>query len=434
MATIAATTVGESRINSQESTSYRAWIVVFSAALFFFYEFMLLNLFNALNEPLLQEFHISATELGQVSAYYFYANLVFLFPAGILLDRLSTRKMILAAMTLSVIATFMFAGMHAIWMAKLCRFLMGMGSSFCLLGCVRLASRWFPPKRMALIVGLIVTFAMLGGMMAQMMTVFVEHSGWRHAMQALGASGVVMIMIMFTFVRDFPKDSIGSLAKEAAQNTLSFWQSMKMALGNAQNWLGGLYTSTMNLPIFLLGAIWGTMYLEQMHNIPRTQASIITTMIFFGTVVGSPFLGWFSDRIGLRRTPMWICALLSLAVMLVLVFMTGLPFWSLVVLFFALGFFTSAQIISYPLIAESNPNAITGTATGIASILIMGGGVSQPVFGWLLGLHWNHKLVHGVPYYSHIDYEIAMSMMPIAFVVALIATWIIKETYCKARD
>jgi MFS family permease len=170
-----------------------------------------------------------------------------------------------------------------------------------------------------------------------------------------------------------------------------------------------------------------------MHNIPRSEASYITMMLFFGTVIGSPFLGWFSDRIALRRLPMLVCALVSVVLICILMFSSQMSFWSLIVLFFALGFFTSAQIISYPLIAESNPHSITGTATGIASVLIMSGGITQPIFGWLLGLHWQHTYHNGVPLYSHMDYEIAMSIMPIAFVIACVTAIIIRETYCKAR-
>ncbi|MES1989164.1 MAG: MFS transporter, partial [Pseudomonadota bacterium] len=71
------------------------WVVCISAALFFFYEFIQMNMLNSLGGYLVKEYDISATQLGNLSAWYFYANLLFLLSAGLVLDRLSTRKVIL---------------------------------------------------------------------------------------------------------------------------------------------------------------------------------------------------------------------------------------------------------------------------------------------------------------------------------------------------
>jgi hypothetical protein len=100
-------------------------------------------------------------------------------------------------------------------------------------------------------------------------------------------------------------------------------------------------------------------------------------------------------------------------------------------IFFLLGFTTSAQIITYPLIAESNPGAIVGSAEGLASVLIMAGGFTQPFFAWLMELHWNHQIVNDLPVYSSSDYRLALCIMPIAFFLGLIMSCLIRETRCK---
>jgi MFS family permease len=157
-------------------------------------------------------------------------------------------------------------------------------------------------------------------------------------------------------------------------------------------------------------------------------------MLFIGTLVGSPTIGWLSDRMGRRRFPMLFFGVLSLIVMLLLMW---IPHWSLaglLLLFFGLGYFTSAQIITYPLVSESNPHQITGSAMGLASTLIMAGLYSQPFFGWLLELHWDQTMVDGVRIYSASNFNLALSIMPIAFVFGLIAAVFIKETYCRSVE
>lgn len=415
---------------------WQPWLVVFTAALYFFYDFIQLNMFNALNAPLIEEFHVSAAQLGQLSAYYFYAVIPLLFPAGILLDRISTRKIILVTMSLITVTTLIFSMAHHFWITGVCHFITGVGGTFCLLSCVRLATRWFPPRRMALVIGLIVTMAMLGGMVAQTpLTWLVETMGWRHALFLDGILGLFFVLLIALVVKDFPPGMKAEQDKfHGFLSELGFLKSLRLTLANSQNWLGGFYTCFMNLPIFLLGGLWGSMYLSQAHPLTRIQASYVTSMIFVGTIIGAPVLGWFSDRIGLRRMPMLVCGVLSLIVILLIMFISQLTLGMSMLLFLLLGFFTSAQIISYPLIAESNSHALTGTAEGLASVLIMGGGLTQPLFGWLMGLHWHHTVVNNMPIYSSSDYLLAMSIMPIAFVLGLIAAFAIKETYCRAQE
>lgn len=419
---------------STESVSaWQPWIVCFSAALFFFFEFMQVNMFNAVAPGIMRTFHLQALEISHLSAGYFYANVLFLSSAGMILDRVSTRRLLIAAMTLIVIATVCFAQSTVFWQAMVCRLITGMGGAFCLLSCVRLASRWFPPRRMALVVGLIVTFAMSGGMIAQTpFTLAVDAFGWRNTLLLDAAVGAVMLLIIIAKVKDYPADSLAYVSSHhQALQQLGWRQSLWRVLSNSQNWLGGIYTSLMNLPIFLLGALWGSLYLVQVRHLTRVDASYVTSMLFLGTIIGSPVLGWLSDHISRRRLPMLVAAGLALVLMCWLILAPSLSITTLLVLFFLIGFITSAQIISYPLIAESNPHFLVGSAEGIASTLIMAGGFMQTVFALLIGYRWNHLIVDQIPVYSSQNYTFAMAMMPIGFVIALLAAYKVKETFGK---
>ncbi len=413
------------------------WLVVFAASLFFFFEFMQVNMFNALDPSLYRAFHLTDTTLlGQLSASYMYATVLFLFPAGMILDRFSTRKLIIGAMVACVTCTLLFSFTSALWQALLCRLVTGFGGAFCLLSCVRLASRWFPPRKMALIVGLIVTFAMLGAMVAQTpFTLLIESFGWRNTLRIDAGAGYIMLFIIILFVRDYPKNTekLFSHAHESL-TTINFWVAMRRVLANTQNWLAGIYTSLINLPIFLLGSTWGSWYLVQTQHLSRIDASYVTSMLFIGMIIGSPAIGWFSDQIGRRKMPMILGAIASLIVILAIMYIPNLSFFALLFLFFALGFVISAQIISYPLIAESNPAIFTATAEGLASVLIMAGGFMIPVFPMLLNLHWHHAMSDKIPLYSIENYHLAFLIMPIAFVIALIASFFIKESHCQSFE
>ncbi len=429
--------MSSNKIAEQTQHHGLGWLVTLTASLFFFYEFIQLNLFNAIDVELMQAFKLNAPQLGQLSSMYFYANALCLFPAGMLLDRYSTKKLLLGAVALCTLGTFIFALAHNYYVAATGRFLVGMGASFCFLSCVRLASRWFPPRKMALVTGLVVTMAMLGGLVAQTpLALLTDIMGWRNAVLLDAALGILVAAAIVLVVQDRPPNSHDvAHADRTHLQTLGFWKSIKLVLLNRNNWLGGIYTSLMNLPVFLLGALWGIHYLTEVHNISSRQASYATTMLFVGVIFGSPAFGWFSDRIGRRVLPMIIGAILSLGAMLVLMYAPNLTLMQLIGLFFLIGFVTSSQVLSYPAIAELNPSSLTSTAISVDSITIMvSGAIFQPFFGWMMALHWNKALTaEGVPLYSSGDFMNAMMIMPIAFVLSIFVGWMITESFCKSQ-
>lgn len=410
------------------------WLVCLSAAFFFFYEFIQMGMFNSISQELMRDFSINAGQLGFLSATYFYADVIFLLFAGILVDRMSIRVIILSAMVLVVLATISFAFSRSWQLAAFSHFIAGIGNAFCFLSCIKLATRWFPSQRLALVIGIIITIAMAGGVVAQTPFALLVHAiGWRSSVLLNAALGAIITLLVYFFVYDYPKQPFfHKTSPETISPPTSVRKSISFALFNKQNCLAGIYTCLLNLPIVLLGALWGTLYLTQVHHLGKTRASLVAMMVFLGTIVGSPAVGWLSDFLGRRRLLMIWGALLALLTVLIVMFMPGLTFFSLLILFFLLGIFTSTQIISYPLIAESNPNYLTGTATSLASTLIMGGGaVFQPLFGWLIDLHWDKTLIQGLPFYSPSNYLCGMAIMPIAFTVGLIAAYCLRETYCQ---
>lgn len=401
-----------------------AWLVCLSAGLFFFYEFFQLNIFDVINQPLRNDFNLDATQLSWMSSTYLWADILFLLPAGVILDRFSTRKVILIAMLVCVLGTLGFALTTSFILACFCHFLSGIGNAFCFLSCVVLVSHWFPPRRQALVIGSLVTMAFLGGMMAH--TPFAhlnEIYGWRNSLLIDAAAGAFLLMWIAIIVQDQPAESLVSKPKETAAIIPGFVRALK----NKQTWLAGLYTSFLNLPIMVLCALWGASYLQVVHNLSEMGATNIVSMIFIGSIIGCPLVGWLSDSQGRRKPLMIIGAITTLLTVIPLFLNIPLSATQLSILFFALGFCTSTQVISYPLIAESNSPEHIGAATGMASVLIMGGGgVGQVFFGFMMQQHAGLTTN-----YSIADFQFAMWIFPLTAAMALIAVLLTRETNCK---
>ena len=405
------------------------WMVVLSGALLFFYTYLQMNMLNPIATTLMQDFSINAEQLGTLSAMYFYGNFLMLFAAGLLLDRISTKKLLSLAMLLAIISTFTLANSAHLLTAYISRFVLGLSGAFAFLGAMRLASRWFQPKKMAFVTGCVVTVGMLGGIVAQTpMEILSSILGWRMAMMVFGFIGIVFLLFGYYIIQDYPtaykSDKTGDMR-------INLFYQIRTVIFNKYNWFAGLYVTLMCLPFYLLGALWGSTYLTQIDKVTNIQAADIDSMLFIGLLIGSPLIGWISDRIRLRVLPMIIGAALSLVIILLIIYLLHLSAFVLAFLFLLLGIITSTQIVGYPVIAELNSPLLTSSALSISSLLLMASGfICQPLFGALMELHWDHLLVNNVPIYSLHDFQRAMWIMPIGFILSFLLAFFIKETRC----
>ncbi|MDP3560396.1 MAG: MFS transporter [Legionellaceae bacterium] len=399
----------------------RAWSVCLSAGLFFFYEFFQLNIFDVINAALRSDFNIDAQDVSFLSSTFLWANVLFLLPAGIILDRYSVKRVILAALGLCILGTAGFAMTQNFWFAAFCHGLTGIGNAFCFIACVVLVSRWFPAQKQAFILGLIVTMAFLGGMMAHTPFAYAyKLLGWRLALGGDAALGVFFALWIAYWVMDSPEKIQRSTPPR------SVLPLFICAIKNTQTWLAGLYTACLNLPIMILCALWGASFQEVVYGLEPIQASSVVSLLFVGSMLGCPILGYYSDKQGRRLPWMWAGLTISFLLMVLLLLPISFGVWSLSMLFFGIGFFTSSQVISYPLIAESNQAQNVGAATAIASVVIMGGGaIGQLCFGYLLQYH------NATGHYLAADYHYALYMFPVTLVLAAIALLGIRETYCQ---
>src|SRR3990167_902851 len=82
-----------------------AWLIVVVAALFFFYEFIQMNMFNSLADSFELTFHLTPLQLGLVACFYFLSDSILLYPAGSLLDYFSSKKLMLLGMVMCIVGT-----------------------------------------------------------------------------------------------------------------------------------------------------------------------------------------------------------------------------------------------------------------------------------------------------------------------------------------
>lgn len=388
------------------SLKFTVWLVCMAASLFPFFSFFQMNILNVISKNLLEELAINKTQLGSLSAIYLYANAALLIPAGLLLDRFSTLKILLSGFFITIIGTVIFAFSNTIFLAQIGRFITGCGHTFALLCCFRLIADLLPMNRQAFAASIVITVAMMGGVMAQTpLALLIEFIGWRGAILVSAFLGILIAVFLGILLYLCKEKEIKTYQKNA------FLQGLKCAFLNKQNWFCGLYISLLALPLIILGGVWGIYYLTTVHNLSEIQASFITSMLFIGTIFGAPLAGITADFFANKKVVMFIGSIGTLFSFLLILYVPDLSVLKLNILFLMLGLFASAQVIGYPAIIQNNEETYSSTAMAFANILVVGGaGTAQIIFGTLL---------QG-------SYSTAMYFLITAFIVAIFMNFFIK--------
>ena len=411
--------------------SPKAWTVICCAALFFLYTFINMTCFNGINSQLISAFNVSAVDISHLSAMYFYANILFLIPAGILLDKFSIRRLMLIIMPISIASTFIFAHTHNYYFACIVRFIMGVASTFCLLSCAKLTAQWMSPKFAGRAMSIAVTIAMFGGVIAQQLPLLMpvimhKNANWSDLLTLISILGVCFYILIFLFVQDYPVTKSNSNSNLNHNNKTNSWSA---ALLNKQNYLLGFLTNFLSTPIMILGSLWGVRYLTETKLLDNHQATLCCSLLFIGMIIGSPFFGWISDYIKNRKKPLYFGIVGSLAIISIIITDRSQAAILMPILFFALGFLTSAQVLTYTMIIELNPPENCAFSESIASTIIMSSGaIFQPLFGYLLSHNAILTNVSSNIIVNNHNYFQAMLIFPIVFVISIGLLLLSKES------
>lgn len=220
-----------------------------------------------------------------------------------------------------------------------------------------------------------------------------------------------------------------------SERTPTIGTGLRSILSSRQTWINALYATAISVVFVAFGALWGASYVEKAFGVSRFAASAAVSLLFLGAIPGSLFFGWFSDRIRRRRTPMLAAAVGALACMCALIYLPGLSFTGLRLLLAALGFFSSANIVSYAVSHDISAPGQAGLALGFLNSCFYGGNaISQPLVGKLLDLRSAARGAAGIDSLTAGDFRFALSSVVAALLLALIAAILLKESHHGARS
>lgn len=422
---------------------WTAWLMCGLGAIYYSYEYILRIAPSVMELPLRAHFNLSATGFGLLSAVYYYAYVPLQIPVGVLLDRYGPRHLLTFACFICVAGSFVFAGTQIVWVAAIARFFVGFGSAFAFVGVLKLATIWLPEDRLAMVSGLAAALGTVGAMLGDnFLGLLVLKTGWTETVNFTGFFGVLLTLLLWFGIRD--KKNHGPDG-----GTITSFRMSMIDLGiiirNRQMWINGFFGCLVYLPTTVFAELWGIPYLKYAHGMTQEAADFANSMLFMGFTIGAPLMGYISDHLKRRKPPMFLGALGACIIMTTVLYASNLSISTINILMFLLGLLYSAQCIVFAVGRELSPKEAAGTAMAMTNMVVMLGAMFlQPLVGRLLdlSLHWrmSHLVTDNLSedmlkrLYTAMDYQLALSIIPIGIFIAAILTFFLKETYADTTN
>ena len=410
---------------SPQKAGKKSWIVWFFAVLFYFYEFMIQVSPGVMAQDLMRDFNIHATDLGNLSAYYFYSYASMQLVVGILLDSWGPRKLLSASSILCAVGCYFFSHSDGLMQAELSRLLIGAGSACAVISSFKLATSWFPPHYFGIMTGLTVMIGMLGAIFGEAPLAWVvQLFGWRQAMLGFSVGGIVLSILIWSIVRDVPETA----KNQVFSKKISIIDNISAILTCKQTWLASIYGGLMFAPTTALGALWGVSWMCTYYSLDRSTAAHIISFLFLGWAVGSPLSGVLTNYFGRCKVTMQGGTIVSFVVICLLIFINSWSITSLNLLWFSFGLASSGFLPFMTIIRKQHSYQTAGTAMGFGNGMNMvGGALLQPIIGLFLDKSWDGTMIGGVRSYSPQGYTNALIIVPILIAISYVILLMIKE-------
>jgi MFS family permease len=402
-----------------------ASVICILAAMFYMYEYTLQVSPAVMTNELMHDLGLNAASLGTMAAFYYYSYTPMQLPAGLLFDRFGPRRLISLAILICAVGAFLFGITPDAVIASVGRFLMGIGSAFSFIGALLLVSRWFPTHYFALLTGLVQLMSSVGAIAGQVpLVTAINHWGWRATIISLSIVGCLLALLVWTVVRDSP-ETVSKGHKFQPPPKKSELRRLQQVCSNKQTWLIALYSFAIWAPITAFAALWGIPFLVASYGL----------MIWLGIGLGSPLIGWFSDKIHSRSKPLSFSALLGIISLTLIIYCPSLSLPWLYFILFVFGLAASGQSLAFGVVKDNNTSCVVGTAIGFNNMAVVAGGaLFQPLIGVLLYVNWGGAMHGGTPFYGIVDYQKAIFVLPLCYILAFfVSKFLLRETYCKPQ-
>jgi predicted MFS family arabinose efflux permease len=330
------------------------------------------------------EFHLSHQQIGSLASVLAITWAVSTFFFGALSDRVGRKRMLVPAVFIFSILSWMTGMAHSFHQLLLIRALMGIAEGPTWSIMTALIEESSHPNRRGRNIGLVVSAAALVGLAAApvLTTQVAARWGWRPAFFVAGMPGLLLGFLIWKFVREPSGDGGIACAKPSLMDYFSIlrYRNIWLCCLGATGFMSWLFALNVFAPLYIT---------EVAHEPPTTAGFLLGA-----SGLGSFFLGFLlpslSDRIG-RKPVLLLMAAMSAVVPLAFLVpaLYVYPLLLAAIVFVANTGQGIASLILVLVPTESVPPQFRATSIGLATLVgeIMGATAAPILAGTLAEKH-----------------------------------------------
>jgi predicted MFS family arabinose efflux permease len=183
----------------------------------YFFSALIRAITATLAPTLVQEFTLTASDLGLLSGGYFFGFSMTQLPLGAWLDRFGPKRVLLAFLTVAVIGCLCFAAADSFWTLCAARVACGVGLSACLMAPLTAYRRWYRPDNQQRASSWMLMTGSLGFVASTLPVQWLMPVlGWRGIFGVLAALLLLAISAVASVVPRWPAPTAASAAPDDA--------------------------------------------------------------------------------------------------------------------------------------------------------------------------------------------------------------------------
>ncbi len=406
------------------------WMVFSVISVVYFFVYFHRVSTSVIVPDLLKAFDTHATALGLMSSMYFYIYAFEQPLVGYLTDRLGPIRVIGVWSLMAALGCFLFGMASNIFWASVARALIGFGVGGVYVPAIKAFSQWFRKKEFSFMIGLLMSVGNFGAVIATTPLAWsVDIWGWRITFYVIGVITLILAFVALVFTRDKqdPQSAINSIAGDTSSESTVFQILVEGRLWLITTIFLGVYGTVLTFQ-----GLWATPFLMSALQIERIYASKLNMLIPIGFIIGSPLIGWLSERL------LWTkIATLRVIIAIYVTSWIGITFchsWlgavGLSVMLLGMGTVAGGFIsVFWGLIRETTPDRTLGMVSGILNPApFFGVAVFQVVTGAILNRTERVEGLYPLSGFTH-----AFSICVTGIVVCLVLSFFLKDTSVPDR-
>ena len=370
-----------------EPSRFYRWAVLIIVSLAMAGNYYIYDSINALERIFIDNLGFSATQFGWLNASYSVAAVATLLVGGIIIDRIGTKKSILAFAVICLVGAGITASRGSAPVMIVGRTVLGLGAESMIVAVTTALAKWFKGKELSFAFGINLTIARLASVAADNSPTWANRAfypngpaaapSWQNPLLiAVGAGVFAVSCSIIYWIQETRAENQFQLGQAATTDKLEFKEVFRfdtsywLVVGLCFTFYSAIFPfRTFAIDFFtnkILSAHGGVSAADAVRVACLEQAGRLNSMLPFTAMIATPLFGLLVDKVGKRALFMMFGSLLLMPVYLMMAYSPTSLFIPVAMMGIA---FSLIPAVMWPSVAYIVDQSRLGTAYALMTLI-----------------------------------------------------------------